>query len=220
MHPLALVAPAVLVGAASLSALGADPQARAGVAGLEAARIREASSAREAAPARRLPAGRRSEAAPDGAAADMPPVSRATRGAWRWPLEPPPEVVRRFEPPTSAYGPGHRGADLAAAPGQPVLAVAAGRVAHAGVVAGRGTVTVLHRSGVASTYEPVALEVRAGQDLAAGERIGSTDRALRHCAPRSCLHLGARRGPAYLDPLVLIRGGPVVLLPFRPGRER
>src|SRR5690606_15665957 len=49
-----------------------------------------------------------------------------------WPLTPRPRVVRPFDPPTSPYGPGHRGVDLAAAPGQPVLAAAEGRIVHAG----------------------------------------------------------------------------------------
>jgi len=37
-----------------------------------------------------------------------------------------------------------------------------------------------------------------------------------HCAGTPCLHLGARRGRDYLDPLPLLAHGPVVLLPV-PG---
>jgi murein DD-endopeptidase MepM/ murein hydrolase activator NlpD len=203
MHPIALAAApvAVLVGAASLAAAAADPATVP-----DGARSRLVS----AAPSSQTETG----GAPPAAVGSL---SRAPRGAWRWPLAPATEVVGPFRAPASAYGPGHRGVDLAAAPGQPVVAVAPGRVAHAGVVAGRGTVTVLHRSGIASTYEPVVVEVRAGQDVAAGERIGSVDRRLRHCTRGPCLHLGARRGRAYLDPLALLHAGPVVLLPLGPG---
>src|SRR5690349_2654529 len=38
-----------------------------------------------------------------------------SHGRWAWPLSPQPRVVRRFIPPSTAYGPGHRGLDLAGA---------------------------------------------------------------------------------------------------------
>ncbi len=59
-----------------------------------------------------------------------------------WPLDPRPAVVAGFDPPLSAYGAGHRGVDLAGAPGQQVRAAAAGRVTFAGSLAGRGVVVV------------------------------------------------------------------------------
>jgi murein DD-endopeptidase MepM/ murein hydrolase activator NlpD len=45
-------------------------------------------------------------------------------------------VVRPFEPPSTEYGPGHRGVDLDAKPGSSVRAAERGRVRHAGQVAG------------------------------------------------------------------------------------
>jgi murein DD-endopeptidase MepM/ murein hydrolase activator NlpD len=96
-----------------------------------------------------------------------------------------------------------------------VLTVAAGRVTHVGSVAGRSTVTVLHAGGVRTTYEPVTPAVRTGQRLARGDPLGTLAAAGSHCRPAVCLHLGALRGRAYLDPLDLLRGGPVVLLPLR-----
>lgn len=138
------------------------------------------------------------------------------RQGWRWPLEPEPAVTRRFERPTSTWGAGHRGVDLAAAPGQPVLATAAGRVVHVGVIAGRGTISVLHAGGIRTTYEPVAPRVRRGQVVRAGEVIGVVDgTGGSHCG--ECLHLGALRGRVYLDPLALLRPGHVVLLPLGAG---
>lgn len=67
-----------------------------------------------------------------------------------------PEVTRGFDPPDGPYRPGHRGVDLAAGPGTPVLAAGAGVVGYAGVLAGRGVVTVVHPGdGLRTTYEPV-----------------------------------------------------------------
>ncbi|MFM6852234.1 MAG: peptidoglycan DD-metalloendopeptidase family protein [Terrabacter sp.] len=84
-----------------------------------------------------------------------------------WPLDPEPEVVRGFEPPPGPYAPGHRGADLAGGPGQPVLAALPGTVGFAGSIGGKPVVTVLH-GGRCTTYEPVVATVERGQQVAAG----------------------------------------------------
>jgi murein DD-endopeptidase MepM/ murein hydrolase activator NlpD len=137
------------------------------------------------------------------------------RGQWQWPLAPRPPMVRAFLPPATTYGAGHRGVDLAGRPGQQVLAVDAGTVAHVGVLGGRGTVTVLHASGLRSTYEPVDGSVSRGQVVAQGQVVGTLATAGSHCAPRACLHLGAVRGGSYVDPLVLLERRRVRLLPLR-----
>jgi murein DD-endopeptidase MepM/ murein hydrolase activator NlpD len=135
---------------------------------------------------------------------------------WQWPVHPRPAVVRRFVAPVSAYGAGHRGLDLAASEGVAVLAVEAGVVVHAGAVAGRGTVSVEHDDGLRSTYEPVTASVRVGDVVAAGDQLGAIEVSpgAAHCGPASCLHLGARRGESYFDPLPLLAGGRIILLPF------
>ena len=136
------------------------------------------------------------------------------RGPWVWPLAPRPAVLRRFVRPRSTYGAGHRGIDLAGSPGQEVRAVDAGTVTHVGRVAGRTTVTVLHPSGVRSTYEPVEPAVTVGEVVAQGSLLGGLAETSSHCRP-TCLHLGAVRDHAYLDPLVFLAGGRRVrLLPL------
>jgi hypothetical protein len=94
-----------------------------------------------------------------------------------------------------------------------VLAVEDGIVSHVGVVAGRGTVTVLHRDGLRSTYEPVDAGVRLGASVHSGEALGTLSAAGSHCAS-ACLHLGARRGDGYLDPEPLLRPARIILLPL------
>ena len=51
-----------------------------------------------------------------------------------------------------------------------------------------------------------------------GQQIGTLSSRGSHCFPRACLHWGWLRGDTYLDPLLLVGGGPIVLLPlWRPG---
>lgn len=125
-------------------------------------------------------------------------------------------MVRPFARPSSDYGQGHRGVDLGGRTGEAVEAVDAGTVSHVGVIAGRGTVTVLHASGLRSTYQPVSTMVTVGQVVARGERLGVLTDAGSHCAPQACLHLGAVRDRAYLDPMALLGARPVRLLPLPP----
>ncbi len=117
----------------------------------------------------------------------------------------------------SRYAAGHRGVDLAGAPGQRVFAAEAGRVTYAGLLAGRGVVVVSHGS-TRTTYEPVHARVHVGATVRAGDVLGTLERFGSHCAPASCLHWGLIRGDTYLDPLTLLGAGPVRLLPlFPPG---
>ena len=136
---------------------------------------------------------------------------------WRWPLRVRAPVLRGFAAPASAWGPGHRGLDLAAGTGAAVLAVEAGRVTHAGAIAGRGTVSVGHPDGLVSTYEPVHAIVGVGDAVAVGDVLGILEpgAAASHCGERVCLHLGARRGSGYVDPWPLLARGRLALLPVR-----
>lgn len=131
---------------------------------------------------------------------------------WRFPLRGQPAVVRGFDPPSQPWERGHRGVDLAARPGEPVFAAGAGRVLFAGMLAGRGVISIVHGT-VRTTYEPVVPAVRAGQPVAAGDRIGVLGQVHGHCFPRACLHWGLLRGERYLNPLRLVGRGPVRLLP-------
>ncbi|WP_448851002.1 murein hydrolase activator EnvC family protein [Corynebacterium sp. 335C] len=121
-------------------------------------------------------------------------------------------VLRPFDPPPEPWLPGHRGVDLAAAPGAPVRASAAGRVHFAGSVAGRPTVSVMHADGLRTTYQPVEPSVRVGDAVARGQVIGTLA-----AGPEPGLHWGALRGDDYVNPLDLLGRRPVILKPARPG---
>lgn len=141
--------------------------------------------------------------------------SAATGSGWSWPVQPLPEVLRGFEPPRQRWSPGHRGIDLAAVPGQQMLAPAAGTVSFAGVVVDRGVLTITHAGGLRSSVEPVTALVARGAEVARGQPVAVLDPLVAHCAPRPCLHWGVRRGDVYLDPLRLVLPPePSVLLPL------
>lgn len=144
--------------------------------------------------------------APQPARADAP-------GPAVWPLDPVPTVVTGFDPPPSAWGPGHRGVDLLGRPGQVVRSALAGTVTFAGTLAGRGVVVVDHGS-TRTTYEPVDPAVQVGDVVPTGGVLGHLETGLSHCFPQTCLHWGLLRGAEYLDPLSLLGWAPVRLLPL------
>ena len=159
---------------------------------------------------------------PPVAAVTVPPAPRAVAAAapsgvgWVYPVGPPGgpvEVVHGFDPPDQPWLAGHRGVDLAATAGAEVRSAGPGTVAYAGPLAGRGVVVIDH-GGLRTTYEPVTPSVTVGDEVGAGEPIGTLESAGSHCAPAACLHWGAREGERYIDPLALVGAGPVRLLPL------
>jgi murein DD-endopeptidase MepM/ murein hydrolase activator NlpD len=185
---LAASAPAAALRSGPDVAVGADVDVRAGVAGADR---------------------------PPGAIGYVPPVPG---------VDPPSGVERLFDPPEEEWGPGHRGADLVAPEGSRVVSPGPGVVTFAGQVARRGVVVVTHPDGLRTSLEPVAGSVPVGTTVAAGTPIGVVEGAQagegggttpNHCAPRSCVHWGARRGERYIDPLSLLDRPPIVLLPDR-----
>lgn len=110
-------------------------------------------------------------------------------------------VVRTFDPPATRFGAGHRGVDIRARAGQPVVAAMGGTVTFAGMVAGRSWVTVDHGGGLDTTYGPIDPRlVRAGEVVAPGEWLGFVAAGATH------LDWGARLDHAYIDPLTLLGG--------------
>lgn len=142
-----------------------------------------------------------------------PGAQASGRPGFGWPLPGVPRVERGFEPPSSPYGAGHRGVDLSATWGSAVLAAGPGRVTYAGLLAGRGVVTVTHAGGLRTTYEPVDPSAHVGDLVVHGSVLGRLSIGHASCRRRVCLHWGLLRGQVYLDPLSLIDTGPMRLLP-------
>lgn len=153
------------------------------------------------------------------ALAAPPGPAHARRGDYAWPLAPPHPVLRTFTAPTTPYGQGHRGVDLGGSAGEPVLAAGDGTVLFAGEVGGRPVVSVIHDDGLRTTYEPVTPTVRTGDRVGRGAPLGTLRAGHEGCPPPACLHWGARRGLAYVNPIRLVAPGRVRLLPATtPGR--
>ncbi|WP_197321013.1 M23 family metallopeptidase [Saccharomonospora sp. NB11] len=157
--------------------------------------------------------------APGASAAsdDHTPFGSEPTPLFSWPLPVPSAVVRPFDQPSTPYSAGHRGVDLAAVIGQDVVAAADGRVAFAGLVAGRGVVSIDHDAGLRTTYEPVRWSVSAGERVHRGQVVGTVAAEHPGCPERACLHWGVRRGDDYLDPLRFVR--PVGALRLKPWIE-
>ena len=137
--------------------------------------------------------------------------SPAASSPWSWPVAPR-RVVRHYHEPAHAFGPGHRGIDLAAAPGDPVRAPAAGVVAFSGRVVDRGVVTIDHGDGHVTTFEPISDAVPAGTEVVAGADVARV--ATGGHAAAGTLHFGVRLDGRYINPLSLLGGIPrAVLLP-------
>ncbi len=145
-------------------------------------------------------------------------VTQPASAGWVWPTSPP-RVVRDFAPPPLPWLPGHRGLDLQTPVGSPVRAAGTGVVRFAGVVAGRGVVSITHGSLI-TTYEPVVALVGRGDVVAVGTVIATIEDRGGHCAPATCLHFGLRRGASYLDPRLLFGDLRVRLLPIEADVRR
>jgi murein DD-endopeptidase MepM/ murein hydrolase activator NlpD len=75
-------------------------------------------------------------------------------GTYTWPVRGP--VIRPYEAPSSPYGSGHRGIDIAAPFGTTMVAAQGGVVAFAGWVAGALYISIDPPDGVRTTYSWVS----------------------------------------------------------------
>lgn len=117
-------------------------------------------------------------------------------------------LLRVYDAPDDdPYAPGHRGVDVGAEPGTPVHASADGTVSFAGTVAGNRTVTVTHADGVRTSYSFLeSIAVAEGQTVVRGDVVGAVGDGHPGQDLPAHVHLSARRGDAYFDPLELYVG--------------
>lgn len=155
---------------------------------------------------------------PAGSPATGTPAPLPANLAWGWPLPGRPRVVNAFDPPAKPWLAGHRGVDLEAGQGAPVLAPANGVVTFSGTVVDRDVLTMAVAGGLRLSFEPVVSTLKAGDSVERGQELGRVE-GITHCrdpaGAGSCLHWGVRRGDSYLDPLQFILDlRPSVLLPL------
>ena len=138
--------------------------------------------------------------------APQPPPGSS--GRYVWPVRGP--VIHGFEAPAGAYGPGHRGMDIGAPFGSPVVAAHDGIVAFSGWIAGALFLSIDHPDGIRTTYSWLSeVKVRKGDTVKKGDRIARTG-AGHPGEAATHLHFGARVGDVYIDPLLLLEEGSVV----------
>lgn len=128
--------------------------------------------------------------------------------AWTWPVSG--DVITPYRNGADPYATGqHRGIDIAAPEGTPVVAAAGGEVRFAGTVGSSGlTVSVRTGDGYDTSYLHLSsLAVRAGGQVSAGDRIGAVGTTGTRSAPEPHLHFGVRDAgsrQAYHDPLAFL----------------
>lgn len=143
-------------------------------------------------------------------------VGASAAPRWSWPVAPA-RTIRAYEAPPSPYAAGHRGIDLAAAPGATVTAPSDATVHFVGVVVDRPVLTLDHGSGVLSSFEPLAAAgLAVGDRIARGTVLGVVGEGA-HCSG-ACLHVGVRVDGEYVSPLLFFDRVPrSVLLPLHGG---
>ncbi len=144
-----------------------------------------------------------SPGAANGPAPEAPTFAPALpNGTWSWPVSGP--VIRGFDPPDTPFGAGHRGIDIAVAPGTPILVPEAGTVSFAGRVGGELFVTIVHGGGLLSTYSWISVAtVRKGDVVVRGQMIGATGTGHPGSGVPH-LHFGVKLDGEYVDPLELL----------------
>jgi septal ring factor EnvC (AmiA/AmiB activator) len=134
------------------------------------------------------------------------PDIRLLRGGLRWPVAPP-RIVQGFgterDPRYGTVTVSH-GVTLAAPPGAPVTAVAAGKVSYAQFFKGYGNLVILHHGGdIYSLYAGLAsMFVRAGQRVGMGDVLGNVGRGEDG---GGSIYLEIRVGENAQDPLSWLR---------------
>lgn len=125
--------------------------------------------------------------------------------AWIWPAAGP--VIRPFSLGPNAYAGGqHRGVDIAAEPGSPVLAPVAGTVSFVGSVPGGGrAITIQTPDGYAVTLlQLAATSVERGSVVEEGTPVGVAGESSDAVTQAPHVHLGIRVAAdpdGYVDPL-------------------
>jgi hypothetical protein len=135
-------------------------------------------------------------------------MTTPAHATWVWPVSG--EVITPYRNGTDPYATGqHRGIDIGAPVGTPVVAAAGGDVRFAGTAGSSGvTISIRTGDGYDTSYLHLSsLSVRAGAHVSAGERIGAVGTTGVRSAPAPHLHFGVRDAGTrhdYHDPLAFL----------------
>lgn len=110
------------------------------------------------------------------------------------------------KPPTAGASSFHRGVDIAAKMGSPIVAAADGKVVFAGVQGGFGNhVRIQHSGGYVSSYSHMSrIVVKVGQQVAAGNQIGACGST--GVSTGAHLHFEIKKDGAHIDPATVVPG--------------
>ena len=140
--------------------------------------------------------------------------------AWVWPVKG--DVITPYRNGTDPYAAGqHRGIDIGAPVGTPVVAAAGGDVRFAGMAGSSGlTISIRTSDGYDTSYLHLSsLAVHAGTSVSAGDRIGAVGTTGTRSATPPHLHFGVRDAGTdhgYHDPLAFLPAPPVAPSPHPP----
>ncbi|WEV76199.1 M23 family metallopeptidase [Bifidobacterium sp. ESL0800] len=139
------------------------------------------------------------------------PSGKGCKADMSWPVVPH-VLIRKFKAPKQAWGPGHRGVDIAAIEDTPLLAPANGFISFAGIVAGKSVVSIRHKS-LTLTLEPAQTLLPIGTPVVKGLPIGVVKGISDHCTG-ICVHWGVRKTKKeYRDPQLLAAKRKIILKP-------
>lgn len=147
-------------------------------------------------------------------------LAPAARAAWVWPVSG--DVITEYRNGTDPYATGqHRGIDISAPVGTPVVAAAGGDVRFSGTAGSSGlTIGIRTGDGYDTSYLHLSsLTVRAGAHVSAGERIGAVGTTGVRSAEAPHLHFGVRDAGTrhdYHDPLAFLPPPPPAPAPDPP----
>jgi hypothetical protein len=139
-------------------------------------------------------------------------LATPAQAGWVWPVSG--EVITPYRNGTDPYANGqHRGVDIAAPTGTPVVAAAGGEVRFAGTAGSSGlTISIRTGDGYDTSYLHLSsLAIRAGTQVSAGDRIGAVGTSGTRSAPAPHLHFGVRDAGTrhdYHDPLAFLPSPP------------
>lgn len=157
------------------------------------------------------------------ACAAIAPGAAVAEGTWTWPVVG--EIVTTYENGDDPYAGGqHRGIDIAAPAGEPVLASTAGTVTFAGTVGSAGLTVGIRTDDGRFDTSYLHLEsagVEEGDQVEPGDEIGAVGTSGSGSVEEPHLHFGVRlagEDHAYRDPLDFLGapGAPVAEPPPAP----